>query len=88
MKKLRNKMIRTVFLSVMTVFLFLTLITHCFMSYYFTQDADSMISLLTINNYQPINYDEIKENEDGLYSRFIDAIETYDSDTFKNKSCL
>lgn len=83
MKKLRNKMIRTVFLSVMTVFLFLTLITHCFISYYFTKDADSMISLLSINNYQPINYDEIKENKNGLYSRFIDAIEAYDSDTFK-----
>lgn len=83
MKKLRKKMIRTVFLSVMTVFLILTFITNASISYYFTTEADNLISMLTINNYQPINYEEIKKNKDGLYNRFADAMTIYDSDTFK-----
>lgn len=83
MKKLRIKMIRTVFLSVMTVFLILTIITNASISYYFTTEADNLIFMLTINNYEPINYEEIKKNENGLYNRFADTITIYDSDTFK-----
>lgn len=83
MKKLKNKMIRTVFLSVLTVFLILIIITNASISYYFTTEADNLISMLSINNYEPINYEEIKKNENGLYNRFTDAIAIYDSDTFK-----
>lgn len=80
MEKLKRKMIRTVFLSVLLVFFVLTLVSHFFISYYFSNQADASTLLIEMNNYKMPNYYQFKNlmetNELGFFFLKYDA-ETY-----------
>ncbi|MCR4803831.1 MAG: HAMP domain-containing histidine kinase [Lachnospiraceae bacterium] len=79
MKKLRRKMIRTVFLSAISVFALLMIVIYTSISYYFSHHSDTMTALIAANNNEAPDYQEYSSmKEDTAYSFFF----RYDPETY------